>query len=624
MLALVVAGWVLAEEDLRSSDPTGLSSYTSANLIPRYSAIVIGINSYRVTGEEGWDPLTTAEQDAQAVAAELESHYGFSVTRLIGSSATRQGIMGALDQLSLLTERDAVLVYYAGHGYYDKDLGEGFWIPYDAKSSIEGRPAREDWIWNSVLTRILGGSKARHVLVVADSCYGGSLFRSPPERAGKNADNTWYVRALCHPSRYLITSGDYEPVQDTGARHSVFAQLFLNFLRHHDGGIFAASEIGMALRKRVGEITGQMVRMGPLAVPTHAGGEFIFVAKNRSTADLAKALDQLLANPVPMPDDQEPAAIGSEKPDLMETAMYAALLGRRGATNSARRMIEQIGDADEGADLRDSLNAYLSPARRVSSYQQVFEIMNRLKTTLNSRTNSPPFDAAIPRPRIIALMDAPVPQGGTEAEAQGDLLSVCLLSELTQQGGVRIVEREILENVLQELEISSTGLGDPETRLQLQRLIPAGGLLYPRVLGTAGDRLASVRLVDTETAEVLWAETQTFNGRTNVLETSRHWSEALLRRLAEIRPLKAKAALKGEQLTAPLGAAHQILPSMSFWVVDEADKDLPSRELSEKNYGLARLIRPDAGGSTFSVAWKHYSPTQTYWLVECPMQNKTP
>ncbi len=74
----------------------------------RYHALVIGNNDYPHLRN-----LTTAVGDAEAVATLLEEKYGFQVTKLI--NATRRDITGAFNRLrKTLTERDNLLVYYAG------------------------------------------------------------------------------------------------------------------------------------------------------------------------------------------------------------------------------------------------------------------------------------------------------------------------------------------------------------------------------------------------------------------------------------------------------------------------------------------------------------------------------
>ena len=237
-----------------------------------YHALVIGVSDYSGTD---WPNLTTASDDAKAIGNLLSTRYGFKVTELTNKQATRGNILRALDQLMQLTDKDALLIYFAGHGFYDKQMDEGYWIPSGAKRERENLPAKEDWLWNSSINRVINALSARHVLLIADTCYGGSLFRGE-ENNGPKSDN-WYQRAMAVPSRYLITSGNLEPVLDSGIRHSVFAQQILNYLEYTDENVFSASDVAIAIRSRVSQLTGQLVRMGPLASPLNAGGEFVFV-----------------------------------------------------------------------------------------------------------------------------------------------------------------------------------------------------------------------------------------------------------------------------------------------------------------------------------------------------------
>lgn len=259
---------------------TGRKIEQSATDTPalRYRALVIGIGDYAGTG---WPKLGTSVADAEALSEVLYSKYGFETTTLTDRQATRGNILRTLDQLMTLDEHDALLIYFAGHGYYDEQMDEGYWIPFGAKRLRNNQPAKEDWLWNSSLNRILEASPARHILLIADTCYGGSLFRGEPSDE-KSAQ--WYERAMSIPSRYLITSGNLEPVLDSGIRHSIFAQELLNFLNYTDQDVFAASDIAVAIRSKVSRLTGQLVRMGPMNSQAHAGGEFVFVRAGSSFA----------------------------------------------------------------------------------------------------------------------------------------------------------------------------------------------------------------------------------------------------------------------------------------------------------------------------------------------------
>ena len=87
----------------------------------RYHALVIGNNDYTDLPR-----LETAVADAEAVAALLESKYGFQVRLL--RNATRADILrGLYAYRAELTEEDNLLIYYAGHGYFDRPSETGFW-----------------------------------------------------------------------------------------------------------------------------------------------------------------------------------------------------------------------------------------------------------------------------------------------------------------------------------------------------------------------------------------------------------------------------------------------------------------------------------------------------------------
>ncbi|MEP6934783.1 MAG: caspase family protein, partial [Nitrospirota bacterium] len=91
----------------------------------QYHALVIGNDHYRQ-----WGPLNTAIADATAVSALLKDRYGFQVTLL--KDATRKDILKALNEMrKKLTERDQLLIYYAGHGFLEPSIDRGYWIPIE-------------------------------------------------------------------------------------------------------------------------------------------------------------------------------------------------------------------------------------------------------------------------------------------------------------------------------------------------------------------------------------------------------------------------------------------------------------------------------------------------------------
>ncbi|MGE0117140.1 MAG: caspase family protein [Dongiaceae bacterium] len=229
----------------------------------RYHAIVIGNNAY-----ETLPRLKTAVADARAVAATLEQDYGFTVSLLL--DATEETVIGEMNRMRrTLTPQDNLLIYYAGHGWYDEEADRGYWLPVDAAADNQS-----SWISNADITDMLKALKAKHVLVVADSCFSGTLTRG----LAIVTQSAGHIETIVkRRARTALTSGGTEPVLDAGGGdHSVFAKAFLETLQANAGVID-----GESVYHRVFE----QVRLNAEQEPTydnirlagHDGGDFLFV-----------------------------------------------------------------------------------------------------------------------------------------------------------------------------------------------------------------------------------------------------------------------------------------------------------------------------------------------------------
>ncbi len=231
-----------------------------------YYALVIGNNNY-----QNLPKLVSAKNDAQEVAKTLKNLYGFSVELLI--NASRSDILLSLINLrNNLSDQDNLIIYYAGHGWLDKEADEGYWLPTDAEKNI-----MINWISNSSITTTLRAIRAKHVLIVADSCYSGKLARgihAVDRRPG-------YISRLSQKrARCVISSGGIEPVIDSGGKglHSVFASAFLDALEENKE-IMDGVQLFNKLRRPVMLNSDQTPEYSDIRRAGHEGGEFLFVRK---------------------------------------------------------------------------------------------------------------------------------------------------------------------------------------------------------------------------------------------------------------------------------------------------------------------------------------------------------
>jgi formylglycine-generating enzyme required for sulfatase activity len=235
----------------------------------RYYALVIGNNNYTTLPK-----LKTAEADARAVAALLKEAYGFETKLLL--NATRAQIVSALSTYRRELPVDAsLLVYYAGHGFNDKETDKAYWLPVDAE-----RDDQANWIIADEITTGIRAIPARHVLVVSDSCYSGTLTRTIGEMLPRPTEREQFLqRMAAGRSRTLIASGGNEPVADGGGSgHSVFAAALLRGLREMDKGQFTAAELyNSYVLEAVAGRAQQTPVYALLQNSGHESGDFVFV-----------------------------------------------------------------------------------------------------------------------------------------------------------------------------------------------------------------------------------------------------------------------------------------------------------------------------------------------------------
>jgi hypothetical protein len=191
----------------------------------KYYALIIGNNTYA-----DFPNLETAINDAEDVAGTLKSRYGFQTKVL--KNASRYDILSALNELrEKLTDQDNFLLYYAGHGTLDQANTRGHWLPVDAEQA-----STANWISNTSITDVINAMTAKHVMVIADSCYSGTLTRAVTTsiEGGRTSEQQekWLRLMLKTRSRTVLSSGGLKPVLDSGdGRNSVFAKNLLKVLR---------------------------------------------------------------------------------------------------------------------------------------------------------------------------------------------------------------------------------------------------------------------------------------------------------------------------------------------------------------------------------------------------------
>ncbi len=158
---------------------------------------------------------------------------------------------------------------------------------------MPGRGIRSPILDNVLTQKLIASMKARHVLLISDSCYSGTLFGKaralPPVITDK-----YYLELFNEKSRWGMTSGNFTPVSDSGTGgHSIFAYQLLKALKENSKPYLSTQELYTGFARIVANNSDQTPMCRPIKSTGDQGGEFVFI---------------MAGGPGPEPDIPAPAA----------------------------------------------------------------------------------------------------------------------------------------------------------------------------------------------------------------------------------------------------------------------------------------------------------------------------
>lgn len=254
----------------RSGDAPAAARQDAAPKIAtgRYFALIIGVKDYQDAAITSLDyPLL----DSQRVYDTLTGAYTFepaNVTFLKNPDQSR--IIDALDQLAnRIGENDNLLIFYAGHGYWDDKMKQGYWLPADARKG-----SRAKWLSNSTIRDYINAIRSKHTLLVADACFSGGIFktRSAFDNASRAVQELFKL-----PSRKAMTSGTMKEVPDK----SVFVEYLLKRLKDNSEQYVSSEQLFSSMRQAVinNSSNAQVPQYGEIRETGDEGGDFVFVRR---------------------------------------------------------------------------------------------------------------------------------------------------------------------------------------------------------------------------------------------------------------------------------------------------------------------------------------------------------
>ncbi|MDC0352354.1 caspase family protein [Candidatus Pelagibacter sp.] len=258
----------LWENGKEAEGKTTLAKFTTDE---KYYALIIGNNNY-----EKLEDLDNAVNDAKDLEKVLKEKYGFKTTLLIDekSDETENAIIKFTQNRD---KNDNILIYYAGHGELIKKQKRGYWLPTDAGSTQDSK-----WLSNNNIKDLISSSDAKHILLVVDSCFSGSLMRGSGEnKSVEKLTPSAVERFKKLKTRLVMTSGGNEFVADGigNSKNSVFAEPLIKALKDNND-VIRSIELFQTVQNYVINNADQTPNHSLIHGTGHNGGEFLFFPKS--------------------------------------------------------------------------------------------------------------------------------------------------------------------------------------------------------------------------------------------------------------------------------------------------------------------------------------------------------
>jgi len=232
----------------------------------KYYALIIGINDY---SDPNINSLDFCIRDAEAFYNAVTSFYTFEKENVkFLKNATMADIVTSLDYFAKVVKpADSFLIFYAGHGVWNKTSETGFWLPSDARKN-----STLNWFRNSALRDFLREVNSKHTLLITDACFAGSIFKT---RAAFSDADLAVTKLYELPSRKAMTSGTLTEVPD----QSAFLKYMIERLGTNKAKYLSSEQLFSSFRTAVINNSNVIPQYGEIKDVGDEGGDFIFIRK---------------------------------------------------------------------------------------------------------------------------------------------------------------------------------------------------------------------------------------------------------------------------------------------------------------------------------------------------------
>ncbi len=172
------------------------------------------------------------------------------------------------------------------------------------------------------------------------------------------------------------------------------------------------------------------------------------------------------------------------------------------------------------------------------------------------------------RPMILTFVDMQEKGGLAQRDGMPAVLSTYLTGQLNASGRVQVVERVLIERLLDELNLGSSDLADPETALKLGKVLAAKLIGTGTIIHMPDKTLLTMRIIDTETSAVAKVFTRKMDSTTPLETGLKALDQDILKTVITKYPLKGFVIqMAGDRVMINLGTSQGVVMGTKFEII---------------------------------------------------------
>ncbi len=249
-------------------------------------------------------------------------------------------------------------------------------------------------------------------------------------------------------------------------------------------------------------------------------------------------------------------------------------------------LLEDKGDYGDALDLLEKAQKLVPKDRAVAAHikdirkraaltqsrekqERIDQLVKELLENMKSPPRALPSDGWTSLPLTMWVMDFEV-QGYALQEGKERLLFSGIVDQVLQYRRVQLVERALLDKLLQELKLGTSKLTDSGTALSVGKILAARLILSGRLVYSESQNQVSIRLIETETGRITAAVNKSFGSFVTTSAMADSLSKKLLERIVKLYPYRGRILkVKGEEAILNIGQRVGVRKGQRFKAIDE-------------------------------------------------------